>query len=112
MNTTGGIHSIHLGKIIRISVRNVISSASAPPPQQGSVAYVPQQAWIQNAAVKSNILFGKPFDHRRYKKVIDACALLDDLAMLSNGDHTEIGEKVSDLLVDMLLEDHLRPFLI
>lgn len=28
----------------------------------GSIAYVPQQAWIQNATVKDNITFGKPFD--------------------------------------------------
>ena len=26
---------------------------------KGSVAYVPQQAWIQNATLKDNILFGK-----------------------------------------------------
>lgn len=28
----------------------------------GSIAYVPQQAWIQNATVQDNITFGKPFD--------------------------------------------------
>jgi ABC-type multidrug transport system fused ATPase/permease subunit len=29
---------------------------------RGSIAYVSQVAWIQNATLKDNILFGKPFD--------------------------------------------------
>ncbi|XP_066253825.1 multidrug resistance-associated protein 1-like isoform X2 [Euwallacea similis] len=59
----------------------------------GTVAYVPQQAWIQNATVRENIIFGKPFDKIRYNKVVDACALRPDLNMLADGDRTEIGEK-------------------
>ncbi|KAG0230887.1 Multidrug resistance-associated protein 1 [Actinomortierella wolfii] len=58
-----------------------------------SVAYVPQQAWIINATVRDNILFGRPFDANRYKQVIAACALLPDLTMLPAGDQTEIGER-------------------
>ncbi|XP_076451201.1 multidrug resistance-associated protein 1-like [Babylonia areolata] len=60
---------------------------------KGSVAYVPQQAWIQNAPLKSNILFGKQFNAKWYKNVVDACALKPDFDMLPNGDHTEIGDK-------------------
>merc|ERR1712223_458613 len=59
----------------------------------GSIAYAAQQAWIQNATLKNNILFSKSIDENRYKKVIEACALLPDLDMLSAGDETEIGEK-------------------
>ncbi|XP_064537338.1 multidrug resistance-associated protein 1 isoform X7 [Drosophila montana] len=59
----------------------------------GKMAYVPQQAWIQNATVRDNILFGKPYDRKRYNKVIDACALRTDIEILSAGDLTEIGEK-------------------
>ena len=59
----------------------------------GSVAYVPQQAWMQNATVKENILFGKVFNSNTYEKVIDACALRSDLKILPGGDQTEIGEK-------------------
>uniref|UniRef100_A0A803T3C2 ATP binding cassette subfamily C member 2 n=1 Tax=Anolis carolinensis TaxID=28377 RepID=A0A803T3C2_ANOCA len=62
---------------------------------QGSVAYVPQQAWIQNATLKDNILFGSPLDEARYQKVIEACALLPDLQLLPGGDLTEIGERSS-----------------
>ncbi|XP_017012710.2 multidrug resistance-associated protein 1 isoform X4 [Drosophila takahashii] len=59
----------------------------------GKLAYVPQQAWIQNATVRDNILFGQPYDRKRYNKVIDACALRADIDILSAGDSTEIGEK-------------------
>ncbi|XP_014741418.1 PREDICTED: canalicular multispecific organic anion transporter 1 isoform X4 [Sturnus vulgaris] len=60
---------------------------------QGSLAYVPQQAWIQNATLKDNIIFGSELDEARYQKVIKACALLPDLELLPAGDQTEIGEK-------------------
>ncbi|XP_052133282.1 multidrug resistance-associated protein 1-like [Frankliniella occidentalis] len=59
----------------------------------GSVAYVPQQAWILNATLRDNILFGRAYDARRYARVVEACALGADLAMLPAGDQTEIGEK-------------------
>lgn len=61
---------------------------------KGSTAYVPQQAWIQNATVKDNIIFGQPLDNKRYKKIVEACALQNDLDILQAGDMTEIGEKV------------------
>lgn len=67
------------------------------PSFQGSLAYVPQQAWIQNATLKDNILFGSELDEARYQQVIKACALLPDLELLPAGDQTEIGEKVSAL---------------
>uniref|UniRef100_A0A8C1FVG3 Multidrug resistance-associated protein 1 n=1 Tax=Cyprinus carpio carpio TaxID=630221 RepID=A0A8C1FVG3_CYPCA len=60
---------------------------------KGSVAYVPQQAWIQNATLKDNILFGREAKDSWYEKVVEACALLPDLEVLPGGDLTEIGEK-------------------
>lgn len=59
----------------------------------GSIAYVPQQAWMQNATVKENILFGKVHNGNKYENIIDACALRSDLKILPGGDQTEIGEK-------------------
>lgn len=56
-------------------------------------AFCPQYAWIQNATVKENILFGKKMDRHWYDTVIDACALRPDLDMLPNNDQTEIGER-------------------
>ena len=59
----------------------------------GEIAYVSQQAWMRNMTLKNNILFGKTLSNRLYSKVIENCALTDDLAMLPNDDQTEIGEK-------------------
>ncbi|KAI1377370.1 ATP-binding cassette transporter protein YOR1-like protein [Hypoxylon crocopeplum] len=58
-----------------------------------SRAFCPQYAWIQNASVRNNILFGKDMDRNWYKEVVRACALQPDLDMLPNGDSTEIGER-------------------
>ncbi|KAJ2829061.1 hypothetical protein IWW50_001059 [Coemansia erecta] len=60
---------------------------------RGNIAYVPQQAWIINATLRDNILFGIRFDQEFYNRVIDACALRQDLGILPGGDMTEIGEK-------------------
>ncbi|NXL41227.1 MRP3 protein, partial [Podilymbus podiceps] len=60
---------------------------------KGSVAYVPQQAWIQNATLKDNILFGQAPNEQKYQNVLEACALKTDLDVLPGGDQTEIGEK-------------------
>lgn len=56
-------------------------------------AFCPQYAWIQNASVRNNILFGREYDEAWYNQVIDACALAPDLEILPNGDQTEIGER-------------------
>ncbi|KAH9523860.1 Multidrug resistance-associated protein 1 [Bulinus truncatus] len=61
--------------------------------RKGTLAYVPQQAWIQNATVRDNILFGKSFRERKYKTVVAACELERDFSILTAGDQTEIGEK-------------------
>jgi len=60
---------------------------------KGSVAYVAQQAWIQNATVENNILFYSPKRSDEYERVIDCCALRQDINDLPGGDQTEIGEK-------------------
>ncbi|XP_055997063.1 ATP-binding cassette sub-family C member 8-like isoform X2 [Ostrea edulis] len=57
------------------------------------IAFVPQKPWLLNATLKDNILFGEPYNHRRYTKVIHSCALQPDIATLPAGDQTEIGEK-------------------
>lgn len=59
----------------------------------GKIAYISQQAWIQNDTLQNNILFGKPMDRKRYNRVLAACALEKDLEMMPKGDQTEIGEK-------------------
>ncbi|XP_036597659.1 multidrug resistance-associated protein 6 isoform X2 [Trichosurus vulpecula] len=60
---------------------------------KGSVAYVPQEAWIQNASVKDNVCFGQKLDIPWLDRVLEACALHPDLASFPAGIHTEIGEQ-------------------
>ncbi|KAG5729874.1 Multidrug resistance-associated protein 1 [Termitomyces sp. T112] len=59
----------------------------------GTVAYVPQTAWIRNATLRENVLFGREDDETRFREVIKACHLERDLEMLPHGEKTEIGEK-------------------
>jgi ATP-binding cassette subfamily C (CFTR/MRP) protein 1 len=69
---------------------------------RGSIAYVPQTAWLMNATLRKtidclykgeNILFGRHYDEVLYNKTIEACALVPDLEQLPAGDMTEIGER-------------------
>ena len=66
---------------------------------QGEVAYVAQQAWIQNLTVRDNILFGEPLDVCKYQDTVEACELKEDFEMLPASDETEIGERVSKKLL-------------
>lgn len=59
----------------------------------GSVAYLPQTAWIYNATVRENILFGTPYNAKRYKKVVQVVELVADFKQWPNEDLTEMGER-------------------
>ncbi|KAJ7589468.1 multidrug resistance-associated ABC transporter [Mycena floridula] len=59
----------------------------------GSIGYVPQTAWIRNATLRDNILFGSELSENKLRKVIKACSLEHDLDVLPHGEDTEIGEK-------------------
>ncbi|KAI1496134.1 canalicular multispecific organic anion transporter 1 [Biscogniauxia marginata] len=56
------------------------------------VGYCAQAPWLQNMSIRDNILFNFPFDPIRYRKVLDACALTQDLASFVHGDLSNIGE--------------------
>ncbi|KAF9267240.1 ABC transporter [Marasmius fiardii PR-910] len=59
----------------------------------GTVSYSPQTAWIQNATIRENVTFGKPFDEVKYQEALKKSCLEKDLEMLPYGDMTEVGEK-------------------
>lgn len=90
-----------LGETRRLSGRTFMPCAIARTlvpidPNTGlseTVAYCPQSPWLLGATVKENILFGQPYDERRYRSVIKACALEPDLEILEYNDETEVGEK-------------------
>lgn len=50
----------------------------------GKIAYVSQTAWMMNATLRENILFGQDFDQKFYDRVIEICALKQDLGKLMN----------------------------
>ncbi|XP_065575833.1 ATP-binding cassette sub-family C member 5-like isoform X12 [Artemia franciscana] len=60
---------------------------------RGSIAYVPQQAWIMNATLKENIIFGEKFDPLTYYRVMQCSGLFHDVEILPARENTEIGER-------------------
>ncbi|XP_037534347.1 multidrug resistance-associated protein 5-like [Nematolebias whitei] len=64
---------------------------------RGRLAYVAQQAWILNATLRDNILFGQEYHEDRYQSVLSACCLRPDLNLLPNTDLTEIGARGANL---------------
>lgn len=57
------------------------------------IAYASQDALIIAGTIRENIVFGLPFDEDRYHRVLDACALVQDMKQLKSGDGTLLGEK-------------------
>lgn len=58
----------------------------------GAIAYCSQTPWLQSMSIRENILFFSPFDNARYRQVLEACALTQDLATFRSGDLSDIGE--------------------
>ncbi|KAI2464558.1 abc transporter [Annulohypoxylon bovei var. microspora] len=68
-------------------------TAACPP----DVSYVPQTAWLQNNTIRQNILFYSSYDERRYKQILYACDLIEDITQLPLSDLTHVGEQGSSL---------------
>ncbi|KAM7301951.1 hypothetical protein ISCGN_017468 [Ixodes scapularis] len=65
--------------------------------RKGKLAYVAQQAWIQNATLQQNILLKRGLRPCFYQRVVRACQLQADLEALPAGDQTEIGGRGANL---------------
>ncbi|KAL0960612.1 hypothetical protein HGRIS_005644 [Hohenbuehelia grisea] len=62
-------------------------------PRSSGIAYAPQEPWILSQSIKENILFGEAYNGPRYNQVLHQCALEPDLALLEDGDESEVGER-------------------
>ena len=60
---------------------------------KGVLAYVPQIPWVFSGTIRENILFGEPYDDAKYIRVIEACALTEDIYQFPERDLTVVGER-------------------
>jgi len=64
----------------------------------GAIGYVPQTPWIQNGTVRDNILFGLPYDEKKYKQTVFACCLERDFEIMEpHGDLTYLSDRGQNL---------------
>lgn len=55
------------------------------------VAFCDQEPWLLDQTLKQNVVGSCPFDPEWYQRVIDACALAQDISSLAEGDDTPVG---------------------
>ncbi|KAI9352822.1 P-loop containing nucleoside triphosphate hydrolase protein [Obelidium mucronatum] len=60
---------------------------------QGSIAYCTQQPWIRTGTVEDNVTFGLPLDEEKLQRAVACTSLQSDLAIMSAGIKTVLGEK-------------------
>ncbi|XP_022822041.1 multidrug resistance-associated protein 4-like isoform X2 [Spodoptera litura] len=63
----------------------------------GPVSYASQEPWLFVATVRQNILFGLPYNSKKYKEVVRVCALQKDFQQFPHGDQTLVGERGASL---------------
>ena len=75
------------------AIAGEVSDTSGTITCQGTLVYVPQVAWAFSGTIRENILFGQPYDQHRYTRIIEACALKEDIQQFPDRDQTVVGER-------------------
>ncbi|XP_031237102.1 cystic fibrosis transmembrane conductance regulator isoform X2 [Mastomys coucha] len=58
----------------------------------GRVSFCSQFSWIMPGTIKENIIFGVSYDEYRYKSIVKACQLQEDITKFAEQDNTVLGE--------------------
>nr|XP_012616560.1 cystic fibrosis transmembrane conductance regulator isoform X4 [Microcebus murinus] len=58
----------------------------------GRISFCSQFSWIMPGTIKENIIFGVSYDEYRYRSVIKACQLEEDIAKFAEKDNIVLGE--------------------
>ncbi|CAG5865642.1 unnamed protein product [Menidia menidia] len=74
-----------------------LSQESGVVKVKGELTYTSQQPWIFAGTVRSNILFGKKLNPKKYDRVLRACALKRDMELLPGGDMAMVGDRGANL---------------
>ncbi|XP_014221942.1 multidrug resistance-associated protein 4-like [Trichogramma pretiosum] len=94
----GVVGNVGTGKSTLLKIiLNELKPSSGEVRLGGTVSYAAQEPWLFNDTVLSNILFGEPYDEKRYQQVVSACCLEEDFKQLPHGHLTLVGEKGSGL---------------
>ena len=77
-----------LGEVYNSQIHNGTNELPTCAPRfwssHSKISFVAQSSWILNMTLKQNILFGRPYDKKKYDETIIACALADDLSSTLN----------------------------
>ncbi|KAJ4148454.1 hypothetical protein LMH87_002921 [Akanthomyces muscarius] len=55
------------------------------------IAYCGQKVWLRNTSIRQNVIGNLPYDSAKFRRVIRACFLEDDLAWLPEGENYVVG---------------------
>ena len=65
--------------------------------KHGRIAYISQEAFLQNDTILNNVIFGKKFDQHKFFRTLEICQMMPDLAILPGKELTEIGERGANM---------------
>ncbi|KRT79573.1 ABC transporter ATP-binding protein, partial [Oryctes borbonicus] len=60
---------------------------------KGEISYASQEPWLFVSSVRQNIIFTENYNKKRYKQIVEVCALKRDFELFPNGDKTLVGER-------------------